>query len=110
MSKLIYMLATWMLLGSVQVQAQERAGEIPKLIFDTDMGPDYDDVGAIAILHTLAVKGECEILATVASDSHTSIAPTIELFNRYLKNRIFPLGLQQPTRHPLKPVITGTTR
>ena len=25
-----------------------------KIIFDTDMGPDYDDVGAIAILHALA--------------------------------------------------------
>lgn len=32
------------------------------------MGPDYDDVGAIAILHALADLGECEILATLASD------------------------------------------
>jgi purine nucleosidase len=57
------------------------------------MGPDYDDVGAIAILHNLAAKGECEILATVASDGQTSIAPTIELFNRYFKKPDIPIGI-----------------
>src|SRR5690554_1957079 len=56
---------------------------VPLIIFDTDMGPDYDDIGAIAMLHALADSGECEILATVASDAHPSIAPTIEVFNRY---------------------------
>lgn len=54
-----------------------------KIIFDTDMGPDYDDVGAITVLHALASKGECEILATVASDGYKYIAPTIEVLNRY---------------------------
>lgn len=55
----------------------------PKIIFDTDMGPDYDDIGAIAVLHALADSGECDILATVASDAHPTAAPTIDLFNRY---------------------------
>jgi hypothetical protein len=32
-----------------------------KIIFDTDMHTDCDDAGALAILHTLADKGECEI-------------------------------------------------
>ena len=27
------------------------------LIFDTDMAPDYDDVGAMAVLHALADSG-----------------------------------------------------
>ncbi len=64
----------------------------PKIIFDTDMGPDYDDVGAIAVLHALADSGECEILATVASDAHPSIAPTIDLFNRYFGRDSLPVG------------------
>ncbi|MGK9127123.1 nucleoside hydrolase [Olivibacter sp. SA151] len=93
MKKAIYMFAAWVMLSSMQMQAQERTSKIPKLIFDTDMGPDYDDVGAIAILHHLAAKGECEILATVASDSHVSIAPTIELFNRYFKRPDIPVGM-----------------
>lgn len=65
----------------------------PSIIFDTDMGPDYDDVGAIAVLHALADSGECKILATVASDGHPSIAPTIEVFNRYFKRDSLPIGV-----------------
>ena len=37
-----------------------------KIIFDTDMLTDFDDVGALACLHALADAGECEILATVS--------------------------------------------
>ena len=65
----------------------------PKIIFDTDMGPDYDDIGAIAVLHALADRGECEILATVASDRHPSIAPTLEVFNRYFNRGDLPVGI-----------------
>ena len=36
---------------------------VPKIIFDTDMVEDYDDVGAMACLHALADEGNCEILA-----------------------------------------------
>ena len=63
------------------------------MIFDTDMGPDYDDVGAITLLHALAANGECEILATVASDGYPFIAPTLEVFNRYFKKPDIPIGV-----------------
>lgn len=64
-----------------------------KIIFDTDMGPDYDDIGAIAMLHALADQGECEILATVSSDGHPMIAPTIEVYNRYYQRPDLPVGI-----------------
>lgn len=67
-----------------------------KIIFDTDMGPDYDDVGAITVLHALAAKGECEILATMASDGYPTIAPTIEVFNRYFNKPAIPIGVPGP--------------
>lgn len=67
-----------------------------KIIFDTDMGPDYDDVGAITVLHALAAKGECEILATMASDGYPTIAPTIEVFNRYFQQPDIPIGVPGP--------------
>ena len=41
-------------------------GGVPKVILDTDMLTDFDDVGALAALHALADAGECEILATVS--------------------------------------------
>jgi inosine-uridine nucleoside N-ribohydrolase len=64
-----------------------------KIIFDSDMGPDFDDVGAITILHVLAAKGECEILATMASDGYPYIAPTLEVFNRYFRKPTIPIGV-----------------
>ncbi len=63
------------------------------IIFDSDMGPDFDDVGAITILHALAAKGECEILATLASDGYPYIAPTLEVFNRYFGKPDIPIGV-----------------
>jgi len=67
-----------------------------KIIFDSDMGPDFDDIGAITILHALAAKGECEILATMASDGYPYIAPTIEVFNRYFQKPEIPIGVPRP--------------
>lgn len=73
-------------------QIETSVNEPVKIIFDSDMGPDYDDVGAITLLHSLASKGECEILATVSSDGHPSIAPTFEVFNRYFQLPDIPIG------------------
>ncbi len=54
-----------------------------KIIFDTDLGPDYDDVGALAFLHAMADSGKAEILATVASNKHELVAPSIDVINTY---------------------------
>ncbi len=78
------------------VSASSLATQPVKVIFDSDMGPDFDDVGAIAILHALAAKGECEILATVASDGYPYIAPTLEVFNRYFQKPNIPIGVPGP--------------
>jgi inosine-uridine nucleoside N-ribohydrolase len=91
---LVYLLIPLLVFFSCNSNPQEGAVASPeKIIFDTDMGPDYDDVGAIAILHALADLGECEILATLASDGHPSIAPTIEMFNRYYGKGGIPVGI-----------------
>ncbi|MDR0231915.1 MAG: nucleoside hydrolase [Dysgonamonadaceae bacterium] len=62
------------------------------VIFDTDMGPDYDDVGALAILHAFADKGEAKILATISSNKYTNSVPCIEIINRYFGRPDIPLG------------------
>ena len=74
---------------------QKKKTESVKIIFDTDMGPDYDDIGAIAVLHALADRGECEILATISCNSHPNVAPTIELFNRYFNKPNIPIGVPE---------------
>lgn len=63
------------------------------VIFDTDMGPDYDDVGAIALLHALADRGEAHILATIASNKYEGIAAVLNVFNTYFGRPAIPIGV-----------------
>ena len=63
------------------------------IIFDSDMGPDYDDVGAITILHNLADKGEAHILATVASTRYNGVSGVMNAFNTYFKRPGVPIGI-----------------
>ena len=63
-----------------------------KIIFDTDLGPDYDDVGALAFLHAMADSGKVEILATLASNKHQLVAPSIEVINTYFGRSELPVG------------------
>ena len=63
-----------------------------KLIFDTDMAPDYDDVGALAILHAMADSGEVEILAAGSSNKCETCVPCIEILNTYFGRPDIPLG------------------
>lgn len=63
-----------------------------KIIFDTDLGPDYDDVGALAILHCMADSGKAEILATVASNKHELVAPSIQVINTWFGRPNLPIG------------------
>jgi inosine-uridine nucleoside N-ribohydrolase len=54
-----------------------------RLIFDTDFGPDYDDVGALAFLNAMADSGKAEILATVASNKNELVIPSIDVINTW---------------------------
>ena len=61
-----------------------------RIIFDTDMAPDYDDVGALSLLHTLADSGEARILATVSSNQCPTCVPGIEVINTYCNRPDIP--------------------
>ncbi|MDR3260427.1 MAG: nucleoside hydrolase [Tannerella sp.] len=62
------------------------------LIFDTDLGPDYDDVGALALLHALADSGQVNLLATIASNKDERVVPCIEVINTYFGRPSIPVG------------------
>jgi inosine-uridine nucleoside N-ribohydrolase len=64
-----------------------------KVIFDTDMGPDYDDVGAIALLHSFADSGKIEILATIASTKYKGVASVLDVLNTYFNKPDLPIGV-----------------
>jgi hypothetical protein len=63
-----------------------------KIIFDTDMESDVDDVGALAMLHGLADAGDAEILATMVSSLNPWSAPTVDVVNTYCGRPDIPIG------------------
>ncbi|HEY4936918.1 MAG TPA: nucleoside hydrolase [Puia sp.] len=63
------------------------------VIFDTDFGPDYDDVGAITLLHCFADSGWVDILATMASSKHKNAAAAINVFNTYFNRPELPIAV-----------------
>jgi pyrimidine-specific ribonucleoside hydrolase len=73
-------------------QPQKKADLPVKVIFDTDLGPDYDDVGALAFLHAMADSGKAEILATLTSNKNELVAPSIEVINTYFNRPGLPIG------------------
>lgn len=79
------------LLSAICMHAQTNKA-IP-VIFDTDMGPDYDDAGAITLLHAFADQGKAKILATVASTKYEGVAAVINVFNTYFKRPGIPVGV-----------------
>jgi pyrimidine-specific ribonucleoside hydrolase len=63
------------------------------VIFDSDFGPDYDDVGAITLLHGFADSGYVRILATIASSGHKNVAAALNVFNTYFGRPDIPIGV-----------------
>ena len=65
---------------------------IPKIIFDTDIGWDCDDAGALALLHRLCDMGEADLLATVHCYVTPYVAGCLDAINTYC-GRPVPVGL-----------------
>ena len=63
------------------------------IIFDSDMGPDYDDVGAITLLHNFADEGKANILATIGSTKYENVASVFSVFNTYFKRPNIPVAV-----------------
>jgi len=89
----IYFTIICILFGSCSEKRRD-AGRQEKalVIFDTDMGPDYDDVGALAILHAMADSGEVEILACGSSNLYEKSVQLIEIVNTYFGRAEIPVG------------------
>ncbi|TAE24444.1 MAG: hypothetical protein EAZ91_20460 [Cytophagales bacterium] len=77
------------LVNQANAQAQSK---IP-IIFDTDIGPDYDDIGAITMLHAFSDSGRVNILATVASCAYPRVAPVLSVMNTYFGRPDIPIGV-----------------
>ena len=82
---------------AARLPATQRA----RVILDTDMSGDADDAGALALLHALVDRGECELLATVVNrkDKTGASAAAVDAINTYYGRPDIPIGTdkQGPT-------------
>jgi len=88
LKKLLIIITIWSY--AVNVNAQTKA--IP-VIFDTDMATDYDDIGAITLLHYYAGHGQAKILATIANTKYPRVAAVLSVMNTYFKGPDIPIGV-----------------
>jgi inosine-uridine nucleoside N-ribohydrolase len=62
------------------------------IIFDTDMGADCDDVGALFMLHGAVERGEVKLLATMGCTSSEFNGPCIDAINTWFGRPEVPVG------------------
>ena len=63
-----------------------------RVIFDTDLGNDCDDVLAFGLLHALADRGECDVLAVTTTKAHPRSAPFADAVNTFYGRPDVPIG------------------
>ncbi|MCC9601535.1 nucleoside hydrolase [Stieleria sp. JC731] len=64
-----------------------------QLIFDTDIGNDCDDVQALAMIHALQSRGECELLAVTITKDHQLAAAFTDCVNTFYGRGEIPIGV-----------------
>jgi len=75
--------------GSVAVAQREPV----RVIFDTDIQSDVDDVGAVALLHALADLGEAEIVAMGVSVTNPDSPLCLDALNTWYGRPDIPIGV-----------------
>lgn len=70
-----------------------QASEPVRVIFDTDISGDVDDVLALAMLHTLADRQECELLAVTISKINPLTGPFTDAVNTFYGRPDIAIGV-----------------
>lgn len=86
-------LALLFVAGIPAMSHAETAREPVRLIFDTDMGNDVDDAMALAIIHALESRGECQLLAVTVTKDNKYAAPFVDLMNAFYGRGQIPIGV-----------------
>lgn len=71
-----------------------------KLIFDTDIGNDCDDVLALGVIHALQSRGQCELLAVTVTKDSSLAAPFIDAVNTFYGRPDIPIGAVRNGKTP----------
>jgi inosine-uridine nucleoside N-ribohydrolase len=79
------------------------------IILDTDLGPDADDAGAVAMLHALAAQSRVRLLGMMCNTTCEWTAACLAAINVYYGRGDLPIGtLRGPGHSGTKPDWSGT--
>jgi len=76
-----------------------------KIIFDTDIGNDCDDVMALAVIHALQNRGACELLAVTLTNPDPFAGRFVDALNTFYGRPNIPIGV-----NPASPVVEKISR
>jgi inosine-uridine nucleoside N-ribohydrolase len=81
------------LLAALLASAALAHAQPVKLIFDTDMGNDVDDVMALCMIHNLQKRGAVELLAVTITKDHNDAAAFTDAVNTFFGRGDTPIGV-----------------
>ncbi len=74
-----------------------RAAAAPvKIIFDTDIGNDVDDVLALSVLHALQSRGQCELIGVTVTKPAELAGPFVDVLDNFYGRPGIPIGCVRP--------------
>ena len=76
------------------------SGDPVLLIFDTDIGNDIDDALALGMIHALADREECRLLAVTISKDQADCAAFVDLVNTFYGRGDIPIGVVRDGKTP----------
>ncbi len=68
-----------------------------KIIFDTDIGNDVDDVLALSVLHALQARGQCELIGVTVTKPDELAGPFVDALNTFYRCPGIPIGCIRPS-------------
>jgi purine nucleosidase len=93
------LLLTGTLTAAVGETIAKASAPVP-IIFDTDIGNDIDDALALGVIHALANRGECRLVAVTISKDNPLCAPYIDLVNTFYGRGDIPIGVVRDGKTP----------
>jgi Inosine-uridine preferring nucleoside hydrolase len=84
--------ACWIVVFCAVITAWAGTAAPVKIIFDTDVGNDVDDVLALSVLHALQTRGECELLAVTITKPDGLAGPFVNAVNTFYGRPGVPIG------------------
>ena len=91
LTKSIKLLFLLFFLFSSLIIAQSNGAK--RIILETNMCLSIDDVGALAVIHSLQNRGEAELLAVCINEVHPSSVEAVDAINTYYGRGDIPIGL-----------------